>query len=83
MIYDPTLKKPIGRFEEVPDIIFTNSNEMRKKIEELTDKVCRGRYVFNKPIIIYISSASHPNITIVDLPGLSFNSPYRPYNAIT
>jgi hypothetical protein len=39
MTHNPTIEKLIGRFEETPEVTFnvtfTNSNDMRKKIEEL------------------------------------------------
>ncbi len=45
---------------------------MRTKIDELTDKVCgTEKVIINKPIILNISSNSCPNITIVDLPGIT------------
>jgi replication fork clamp-binding protein CrfC len=45
---------------------------VREKIEELTDKLCgKEKVIINKPIILNISSASCPNITIVDLPGIT------------
>jgi hypothetical protein len=40
MAYDATAKKPVGRFDEIPGHTFTNFNEVREKIEQLTDKVC-------------------------------------------
>jgi hypothetical protein len=72
MTYDPTLKKPVGRFEEIPGATFTNFDEVRQKIEDLTDKLCgKEKVIINKPIILNISSSSCPNITMVDLPGIT------------
>lgn len=72
MTYDASVKKPIGRFDEIPGHTFTNFNEVRQKIDEVTDKVCgKDKGIVNKPIVLNISSNSCPNITIVDLPGIT------------
>lgn len=72
LTYDPNLKQPIAKFEEIPGATFTNFNEVREKIDFLTDKLCgKEKVIINKPIILNISSNSCPNITIVDLPGIT------------
>lgn len=52
--------------------IFTNFNEVRQNIIVVTDKVCgNNKNIVDKPIILNIFSKSCPNLTIVDLPGIT------------
>lgn len=45
---------------------------MRKSIDEVTDKICgKSKQIIDKPIILNIFSKSCPNLTIVDLPGIT------------
>ena len=45
---------------------------MRKSIDEVTDKLCGNEKVIKDiPIVLNIFSATCPNLTIVDLPGIT------------
>jgi dynamin 1-like protein len=45
---------------------------VRKCIDEVTDKVCgKSKDIIDKPIVLNIFSSSCPNLTIVDLPGIT------------
>ena len=45
---------------------------MRESIEILTDKVCgKQKNIVDNPIILDVYSADCPNLTIIDLPGLT------------
>jgi replication fork clamp-binding protein CrfC len=62
----------VGKFEEIPNTTFTNFDEVREKIDYLTDKICgKEKNIINKPIILNVTSSTCPNITIVDLPGIT------------
>jgi dynamin 1-like protein len=51
---------------------FTNFSEVRKTIDAVTDHVCGSKKcIVDKPIILNIFSATCPNLTIVDLPGIT------------
>lgn len=51
---------------------FTNFNEVRKTIDLVTDKVCGEKKVIKDiPIVLNIFSPTCPNLTIVDLPGIT------------
>ena len=51
---------------------FTNFNQVRTTIEELTDKVCgKSKDIIDKPIVLNVFSKSCPNLTMVDLPGIT------------
>ncbi len=72
MIYDHTLKAPHAFFDEIPGKKFINFLQVKAAIEELTDKVCgKNKQIIDKPIILNVSSPSCPNLTLIDLPGLT------------
>jgi len=51
---------------------FTNFNEVRKTIDDVTEKICGSKKVIKDiPIVLNIFSATCPNLTIVDLPGIT------------
>jgi len=72
----PNLKEPYAEFDEVMEAgkkkRYTNFNEVRKMIDEVTDKVCGSKKVIKDiPIVLNIFSPNCPNLTIVDLPGIT------------
>jgi replication fork clamp-binding protein CrfC len=51
---------------------FTNFNEVRKAIDQVTEKVCgKAKVIVNNPIVLNVFSPSCPNLTLVDLPGIT------------
>ena len=45
---------------------------VKQKIEKLTDKICgNSKNIVNKPIILTVYSSWVPNLTLVDLPGIT------------
>ena len=72
MTYDPNTPKPIATFEEIPGKSFLDFNEVRTAIEQLTDKVCgTNKNIIDRAIILKVQSCSSPNLTVIDLPGLT------------
>jgi hypothetical protein len=72
LIYDPSITHPYGEFKEVPDKKFTDFEKVKSVINELTDKVCgSSKNIVDNPIILYVRSANSPNLTLVDLPGIT------------
>ena len=72
----PSLKAPYAEFDEITEggkkKRFTNFNEVRKSIEDVTEKVCGSEKVIKDiPIVLNIFSPTCPNLTIVDLPGIT------------
>ena len=64
--------KPWGIFDEIPDEKFYDFNVVKQKIDELTDKVAgKGKNVVDEPIILNIYSATCPDLTLIDLPGIT------------
>ena len=64
--------KAFAHFEELKGEKFTDFNVVRQKIEELTDKVCgKSKGIIDKPIILNISSPTCPDLTLIDLPGIT------------
>lgn len=59
-------------FEEIKDKRFTNFSEVRKSIEELTDKTAGAKKnIVDNPIVLTIHSHTCPDLTLVDLPGIT------------
>jgi len=51
---------------------FTDFDKVRDSINEVTDKVCgKNKDIIDQPIVLNIFSNSCPNLTIVDLPGIT------------
>ena len=72
MIYQKDLVQPYGVFAEIPNKKFTDFQEVKSSIEVLTDKVCGpSKNIVDKPIILDVYSRNCPNLTIIDLPGLT------------
>lgn len=64
--------KPFGVFEEIKDEKFYDFDVIRKKIEELTDKKAgTNKNIIDDPIILTIKSNTCPDLTVVDLPGIT------------
>lgn len=72
----PELANPYAEFDEIVESgkkkRFVNFNEVRKAIDYVTDQVCgTSKQIIDKPIILNVFSKSCPNLTIVDLPGIT------------
>ena len=64
--------KPWGKFEEVPNKKFEDFAQVKQTIEFLTDKVCgKSKNIIDKPIVLTIYSHTCPDLTLVDLPGIT------------
>ena len=64
--------EPWAVFEEVKGEKFTDFNKVRETIESLTDKVCVGeKNIVDNPIILNVYSQTCPDLTLVDLPGVT------------
>lgn len=58
--------------EEIPNKKFYKFNEVRDSINELTDKVCGKRKdIVDKPIVLNVYSPTCPDLTLIDLPGIT------------
>jgi dynamin 1-like protein len=64
--------KPWGVFEEIPGKKIFDFQEVRKAINMLTDKVAgTTKDIVDKPIILNIYSHTCPDLTLIDLPGIT------------
>jgi len=64
--------KPWGIFDEIPGKKFFDFNEVRNNINILTDKVAGAKKnIVDKPIILNIYSTTCPDLTLIDLPGIT------------
>lgn len=68
---DPT-SKPYAIFDEIKGKKFYDFDEVRKQIDILTDKIAgKKKGIVDKPIVITIHSYSCPDLTVIDLPGIT------------
>lgn len=64
--------KPWGIFQEIKDQKFYDFDKVRLTIEELTEKRCGGeKNIIDDPIILNIYSPTCPDLTLIDLPGIT------------
>lgn len=64
--------KAWAKFDELPDQKFTDFAKVRDAIELLTDKVAgTNKSIVDKPIVVHVYSPTCPDLTLVDLPGLT------------
>jgi vacuolar protein sorting-associated protein 1 len=58
--------------EELPGQKFTELSKVRDNIIGLTDKVCgKNKGIIDKPIVLQIYSHTCPDLTLIDLPGIT------------
>ena len=64
--------EPWAIFEERKGIKFTDFIKVRETIEALTDEICKSnKNIIDKPIILNVYSQTCPDLTLVDLPGIT------------
>ena len=64
--------KPWAIFDERKGEKFTDFNKVRETIEKLTDEVCEGeKNIVDKPIVLNVYSQTCPDLTLIDLPGIT------------
>lgn len=65
--------KPWAIFsEEIPGKKFFDFTEVRNTINELTDKICgTNKGIVDKPIVLNVYSHTCPDLTLIDLPGIT------------
>lgn len=64
--------KPWAIFEERKGQKFYDFDKVRQTIEELTEEVCKGeKNIVDKPIILNVYSPTCPDLTLIDLPGIT------------
>ncbi|MCQ2973125.1 MAG: dynamin family protein [archaeon] len=63
---------PWAIFEERKGVKFTDFVKVRETIEALTDEVCKtDKNIVDKPIVLNVYSQTCPDLTLVDLPGVT------------
>ena len=64
--------EPWAVFEEKKGQKFTDFIKVRETIEALTDEVCgKDKNILDKPIVLNVYSQTCPDLTLVDLPGVT------------
>ena len=68
---DPSFK-PFAQFDELPGETFEDFQIAKLKIDELTDKIAgTKKNIINQAIKMTVFSNTCPDLTIVDLPGIT------------
>jgi hypothetical protein len=63
---------PWAKFDEIPGEKFTDFAKVKETIDFLTDKICgKSKNIVDKPIVLHIYSHTCPDLTMVDLPGIT------------
>ena len=64
--------EPYAHFEEKKGVTFKDFNKVRETIESLTDDVCKkDKNIVDKPIVLNVYSQTCPDLTLIDLPGVT------------
>ena len=64
--------EPWAVFEERKGTKFTDFIKVRETIETLTDEICKTeKNIVDKPIVLNVYSQTCPDLTLVDLPGVT------------
>jgi hypothetical protein len=64
--------KPWAVFEERKGQKFYDFDKVRQTIEDLTDEVCKSdKNIVDSPIILNVYSPTCPDLTLIDLPGIT------------
>ena len=65
-------EKPYGVFAQDPETKLTDFVEIRKRIEKYTDDLCgSNKNIIDDPIVLKIYSENTPDLTLIDLPGIT------------
>jgi GTP-binding protein EngB required for normal cell division len=63
---------PYAIFDVQKDVKYTDFDKVREKIEKLTDEVAgKNKGIVDDPIILNVYSNSCPDLTLIDLPGIT------------
>ena len=61
-----------AKFEERNNKIYKDFTEVKQTIEELTSEVCgKGKNIIDKPIVLSVHCKTCPDLTLIDLPGIT------------
>lgn len=73
LVNDQFLEQPYAEFEkELKGQKITDLSKIKEIIEELTEKKCgKGTNIVDDPIVLKIFSKTTPDLTLIDLPGLT------------
>ena len=59
-------------FKDIPGKKFTDFSKVKKQIDHLTDKVAgKNKGIVDIPLVLSIYSKDTPDLTLVDLPGIT------------
>ena len=71
-LYHTELNESWAKFEERNKTKFTDFAKVKQTIEELTSEVCgEDKNIVDKPIILSVYCRTCPDLTLIDLPGIT------------
>lgn len=72
LVHAAEVERPVAVFEENPAERLTDFNVVRQRIVEYTDKAAGTRKgIIDRPLLLTITARSCPDLTLVDLPGIT------------
>ena len=72
LVHSVSAEEPFAVFEAYKNEKFTDFEEIKKKIEILTEKDAGNRKgIIDDPIIMTVYSKNVPDLSLVDLPGIT------------
>jgi len=72
LVHTQHADKPWAVFEEIKAEKFFDFDKVKDKINELTDKICGvSKGIVDNPIVMTVYSPSCPDLTLIDLPGIT------------
>ena len=72
LVHNTEAQKPYAEFERFPKEYITDFEEVKRKIELLTDKDAGQRKgIIEEPIVLTIVAKTVPDLSLVDLPGIT------------
>eukprot|EP00331_Platyophrya_macrostoma_P003937 CAMPEP_0176413694 /NCGR_PEP_ID=MMETSP0127-20121128/4845_1 /TAXON_ID=938130 /ORGANISM="Platyophrya macrostoma, Strain WH" /LENGTH=665 /DNA_ID=CAMNT_0017793511 /DNA_START=36 /DNA_END=2033 /DNA_ORIENTATION=- len=74
LVHSPHLDVPYAIFEVKKDEKFTDFEKVRARIEQLTNEEAGGqKNIVDKEIVLTVYSPTAPDLTVIDLPGITRN----------
>ena len=66
------VKQAVAEFEQLKGQKFTDFAVVKQKVNEITESIAgKKKGIVNKPIKLTITSAVCPDLTLIDLPGIT------------
>lgn len=72
LVKNASVKVPTAEFAEYKDQKYQDFSVVKRMVMEITDKYAgKSKNIVNKPIKLTITSSFCPDLTLIDLPGIT------------